>query len=201
MRAHVTLPVEKRDSFGTGAARACRKNGKVPGVVYGEKRDPEGVAIDPKVLMAEIYKPNFFSTVYDLDIAGKKEQILVKDVQIDPVTDYPVHVDFMRVAKGAKVTVSIPVHFINEDKAPLLKRGGVLNIVRHALEVTAPVESVPESFVVDLSAIDLLKGIHIDLLDMPKGVEPAHPARDHTLATVVTKRVKDDAEAEGSEGA
>lgn len=194
MSTHTTLSVEKRDSTGTGAARACRNSGKVPGIVYGEKRDPQGVAIDPKVLLAEIYKPNFFATIYDLDVEGKKEQILVKDVQIHPVTDYPMHVDFMRVSKGSKITVSVPVNFINEDKAPLIKRGGVLNIVRHALEVSAPVESVPEAFTIDLSEIDLTKGIHIDLLDMPKGVSVVHPKRDYTLATVVTKRVKDEEE-------
>ena len=199
MNTQINLTVEKRDNFGTGAARACRNDGKVPGIVYGAKKDTQGVAIDPKMLMAEIYKPNFFATIYSLDIEGQKEQIIVKDVQIHPVTDYPMHVDFLRIVKGSKVTVSVPVNFINEDKAAVLKRGGVLNIVRHALKITAPVESVPEFFTVDLAIVDLSKGVHLDMLDMPKGVVAAHPKRDYTLATLVTKRMKEEGEEEAKD--
>lgn len=198
MKAHTTLAVEKRDSFGTGSARACRKNGKIPGIIYGEKKDPQGFSIDPKLLLGELYKPNFFSTIFEINAGGQKEQILVKDVQIDPVTDYPMHIDFMRVSKDTQITVSIPLHFINEDKAPLLKRGGILNIVRHALEIKAKADAVPESFTVDLASIDLSKGVHLDILTMPVGVAAAHPARDRTLATVVTKKVKEEGEAEAA---
>lgn len=196
MSTQATLVVEKREGFGTGAARACRRAGKVPGIVYGEKKDSEGISVDPKTLFAEFQKPSFFTTVYTLDLAGKKEQVLVKDIQLHPVTDTPMHIDFMRVSKGTKIRVHVPINFINEDKAPALKRGGVLNIVHHTLEVSTPVDVVPESFTIDLSVLDLSKGIHISDLQMPAGVAAVHPERDNTLATVVMPKADKEGNAE-----
>ncbi len=196
MSAQETLAMKKRDAFGTGAARECRRSGMVPGIIYGADKAPEGIAVDPKTLSKELHKSGFFSRVFHLDIDGHKQQALVKDIQLHPVTDMPLHVDFMRVVKGTKIRVSIPIHFINEDKAPLLKRGGVLNIVRHSLEITAPADAMPESFTVDLSALDLSKGIHLSDLTMTSGVAAAYPARDNTLATVVMPKEEKKEEAE-----
>lgn len=193
MSADNVLALQTRDSFGTGAARACRRAGMVPGVVYGANKDPQGIAVDPKTLGREFSKPGFFARVFQLDINGTKEQALVKDVQLDPVTDTPTHIDFMRVTKGTKVHVHVPLYFINEDKAPALKRGGVLNIVHHRLEVVAPAESMPTSFTIDLAALDLSKGVYITDLNLEKGVVAAHPERDNTLATVVMPKGEADA--------
>lgn len=185
MSTENVLTLQKRDSFGTGAARACRNAGMVPGVLYGAKKEPQGISIDPKTLGREFAKSGFFARVFQLDIDGVKEQALAKDVQLDPVTDIPTHIDFMRVTKGTKVHVHVPIQFINEDKAPALKQGGVLNIVHHRLEVIAPAESMPTSFTVDLAALDLSKGVHISDLKLAQGVVAAHGERDNTLATVV----------------
>ncbi len=192
-----TLAVKKRDVFGTGAARACRRAGMVPGIVYGASKNPEGIALDPKTLAKELHKPGFFSRIFHLDVDGHKEQALVKDIQLHPVTDAPLHIDFMRVTKGTKVHVHIPLYFINEDKAPAIKRGGVLNIVHHSLEIIAAADAVPESFTIDLSVLDLSKGVHLSDIEMPAGVVAAHAARDNTLATVVMP--KGDAEAKSEE--
>ena len=197
MSAENVLTLEKRDSFGTGAARACRRAGMVPGVLYGATKEPQGIAIDPKTLGREFSKAGFFARVFQLDIEGAKEQALVKDVQLDPVTDVPTHIDFMRVTKGTKVHVHVPLRFINDDKAAALKQGGVLNIVHHRLEVIAPAESMPTSFIIDLAVMDLSKGIHISDLKLESGVVAAHPERDNTLATVVMPKADADAKDAG----
>lgn len=197
MAAQQALQLTKRDGSGTGAARACRRQGMVPGVVYGANQSPQSISIDPKTLIREMNTPGFFSRVVHLDIEGSKEQALVKDLQVHPVTDMPMHIDFMRVAKGSKITVHVPIKFINEDKSSELKRGGVLNVVHHSLEVICPVDSVPESFTVDLATTDISKGIHIAELKLPKDVKAAHGERDNTIATVVMPK----AEKEGAEGA
>ncbi|MBX9977014.1 MAG: 50S ribosomal protein L25/general stress protein Ctc [Alphaproteobacteria bacterium] len=199
MSGQETLSIKKRNDFGTGAARSCRNAGMVPGVLYGANKAPEGIAIDPKVLSKELHRPGFFSRLFHLDIEGQKEQVIVKDVQLHAVTDNPLHVDFMRVTKGTKIHVHLPLHFINEDKAPALKRGGILNIVHHSLEIVASPDAVPESLNIDLSAMDISKGIHLTDIKLPAGVVAAHAERDNTLATVVMPKADKEASTEEAE--
>jgi large subunit ribosomal protein L25 len=164
----------------------------IPGIIYGNKKDPEMISIDPKALMAECMEPGFFSRLYSVAVDGKAEEVLAKDVQFHPVTDRPIHVDFMRISKGAKVHVFVPVVFINEDKAPGIKRGGVLNIVHHNLELICPAQSIPANLTVDLTGKDINQTIHLEGLTLPEGVIAAHPERDNTIATIVAPTVMEE---------
>jgi large subunit ribosomal protein L25 len=179
------LIAQARLANGTGAARATRREGLVPGVIYGNNKDPEMIAVDPKVLVKEFHKPGFFSRLYTISVEGKEQHVLAKDIQLHPVTDQPLHIDFQRISKTAKINVNVPIVFINDDKCPGIKRGGVLNIVHHSLEVICPAIAIPEQLTVDLSGVGPNQGIHIEDLNLPEGVVAAHPERDNTIATIV----------------
>lgn len=189
MSTAITLNASQRASSGTGGARAVRRTGMVPGIIYGNKKDPEMISIDPQVLMTECLQPGFFSRLYSIAVDGKEQEVLAKDVQFHPVTDRPIHVDFMRISKNAKVHVFVPITFTNEDKAPGIKRGGVLNIVHHNIELVCPAHAIPEKLTVDLTGRDINQTIHLDALDLPSGVVAAHPERDNTVATIVAPSV------------
>jgi len=194
------LNASRRTLSGTGGARAVRGSGLVPGVIYGNKQDPEMIAIDPKILMAECLQPGFFSRLYSVSVDGKQQEVLAKDVQFHPVTDRPLHIDFMRISKGAKIHVFVPITFINEDKAPGVKRGGVLNVVHHDIELICPAQSIPDKLTVDLTGRDINQTIHLDALSLPEGVVAAHPDRDNTLATIVAPTVMEEASAQEASG-
>jgi large subunit ribosomal protein L25 len=172
----------------------------VPGIIYGNKKDPEMIALDPKALMAECSQPGFFSRLYSVSVGGKEQEVLAKDVQFHPVTDRPLHVDFMRVSKGAKVHVYVPIVFINEDKAPGIKRGGVLNVVHHTIELVCPAQSIPEKLTVDLAGCDINQTIHLEALALPDGVVAAHAERDNTIATIVAPTVMEETAAAPAAG-
>lgn len=176
---------QSRNTTGTGNARAVRREKRVPGVIYGIKKDPESVSLDEKILTKEIMTPGFFSRLYAVSINGKEQPVLIKDVQLHPVTDRVMHIDFQRVDKTSKIHVSIPIIFINEDKSPGVKRGGMVNVVHHTLEVVCLATAIPESLTVDLTGTESNQAIHLGDLKLPKGVEAAHPERDHTIATIV----------------
>ncbi|WP_032113752.1 50S ribosomal protein L25/general stress protein Ctc [Candidatus Paracaedibacter symbiosus] len=180
-----TIVVQSRAASGTSAARATRKDGLVPGIVYGNNKEPQLIALDPRVLIKEMYKAGFFSRLFTISLDGKEQHVLAKDIQLHPVSDHPLHVDFQRVSKDAKITVNVPLSFINDDKAPGVKKGGAINIVHHNLEVTCPANAIPEQIVVDLSKLEINQGIHITDLALPKGVVPTHQERDATLVTIV----------------
>jgi large subunit ribosomal protein L25 len=164
----------------------------VPGIIYGNKKDPEMISIDPKALMTECLQPGFFSRLYSVAVDGKEQEVLAKAVQFHPVTDRPIHVDFMRISKGAKVHVFVPITFINEDKAPGIKRGGVLNVVHHNLELICPAQSIPAKLTVDLTGQDIGHTIHLESLALPADVVAAHPERDNTIATIVAPTVMEE---------
>lgn len=187
MSAIETIVVQPRTSSGTGAARATRREGLVPGIVYGNNKEPQLVSLDPRVLVREMYKPGFFSRLFTISLEGKEESVLAKDIQLHPVSDAPIHVDFQRVSKTAKIHVNIPIIFINEDKSPGVKKGGIVNVVNHSLEVICPAGSIPEQFTVDLAGMDINQAVHIEDLKLPAGVVAAHADRDHTIATIVGK--------------
>lgn len=196
------LKAELRERAGKGSARELRRNGKVPAVIYGDKQAPISIALDYKEVYYKIYGGGFLTTIATIDVDGKKIQVLPKDYQLDPVRDTPLHVDLLRVGKNSVVTVQIPVHFINEEKSPGIKRGGVLNIVRHEIEATVPANTIPDAIVVDLSGTELGDSIHVSSVKLPKGVEPTITDRDFTIATIATPAgLKSEENAAGEEGA
>ena len=177
--------LELRENLGGGSARALRRDAMIPGVVYGAGGETVHLSVDPRDVMAGLNTTGFYSHLFELNVGKKKERVLVKEVQIHPVTDQPLHVDFLRVKKGAKINVNIPVHFINEDKCPAIKQGGMLNIVLHSLEVTCSVEAIPEEVTVDLEGIQMGESLHTAGLKIADGAIITHPERDLTLATLV----------------
>jgi large subunit ribosomal protein L25 len=191
--AHVTeIKASVRPRSGTGGSRAVRREGRVPGVLYGDSADPQNIAVDFKELSLIVAKGKFLSTIFDLDLDGKKTRVIPRDVQVDPVKDMPVHVDFQRVGPGARIRVNVPVRFINQGSSPGLKRGGVLNIVRHEVEVIAPADAIPEYFEFDLDGLEIGRSVHISAVKMPEGVRPTIQNRDFTVATIAGHKIEEE---------
>jgi len=178
------LKADAREKVGKGSAREARRNGQIPAVIYGDKQPPLAIALNYKELYYKIHGGGFMTTIATIDVAGKKIQVLPKDYQLDPVTDNPLHIDFLRVSKDTLVTVQVPVHFINEETSPGIKRGGVLNIVRHEVEFTVPANAIPEFITVDLDGSEIGDSIHISAVKLPAGVKPVISDRDFTIATI-----------------
>ena len=178
------LKAEVREQVGKGSAREVRRNGKVPAVIYGDKQPPLAIALSYKDVYYKIHGGGFLTTVATIDVGGQKIRVLPKDYQLDPVRDFPIHVDFLRVSGNTEVNVAVPVHFINEEKSPGLKRGGALNIVRHEVELHCPADAIPESITVDLSGTEIGDSIHISAVKLPAGVKPVIADRDFTIATI-----------------
>jgi large subunit ribosomal protein L25 len=178
------LKAEARERVGKGSARDVRRNGKVPAVIYGDKQPPLAIALTYKDLYYKIHGGGFLTTLATIDIGGEKIQVLPKDYQLDPVRDFPMHVDFLRIGKDTEVNVNVPVHFINEDKSPGIKRGGVLNIVRHEVEFHCPANAIPDFITVDLDGTDIGDSLHISAVTLPAGIRPVIGDRDFTIATI-----------------
>ncbi|OFX13523.1 MAG: 50S ribosomal protein L25/general stress protein Ctc [Alphaproteobacteria bacterium RIFOXYD12_FULL_60_8] len=194
--ANVTkLSANLRDRAGKGAARAVRNSGLVPGVIYGEKKEPVLISMDPRVLMGQMHRVGFWTHVFSLDVSGQSYQVLARDVQFHPVNDQPLHVDFLRVGAGTTIRVMVPVTFINELTSPGLKKGGVLNIVRHEVEMLCNVASIPECLVVDLGKSDVGSSIHFSAVSGVGDAKPVITDRDFTIATIAAPSgMKADAE-------
>ena len=192
------LKAEARERVGKGSARELRRNGLIPAVIYGDKQAPISITLNTNEVTKRIHAGGFMTTVATIEIDGKKHKVLPKDYQLDPVRDFTLHVDFLRVSGNTQVTVEIPVHFINEEKSPGLKVGGVLNIVRHEVEVHCPADAIPEFFNIDLSGKKIGDSIHISEVTLPKGVTPVITDRDFTIATIIAPAGGiDEAAAEG----
>lgn len=185
--------VNLRTKTGTGSARQVRRLDMVPGIVYGNKQEPANISVKSKDILMEYTSKRFFSTLYQLNIEGKLVDVLVKDVQLHPVTDNALHIDFLRVDRKSLITVAVPVKYINEDKSPSLKRGGMLNVVIHELEIKCPPHMIPAEIVVDLTGAESHKSIVLDDIALPEGVKPSNAARDHVLATIVAPKDEDTA--------
>jgi large subunit ribosomal protein L25 len=185
MSEALTLPAETRERAGKGASRALRREGRVPAVIYGGKEEPLAVHVEEKELRRQLGTGHFFNSIVELEVGGKTLRTLPKDVAFHPVTDRPLHADFLRVAKDAKITVNVPVHFANEPASPGLKRGGVLNVVRHELELVCEADKIPDEIVIDVTGLDVGDSIHISALNLPAGSESAITDRDFTIATIV----------------
>ncbi|MDA0704088.1 MAG: 50S ribosomal protein L25/general stress protein Ctc [Proteobacteria bacterium] len=196
------LAATKRSGSGTGAARAVRREGRVPAIIYGGDGEAESIAIEARLLERELRKPSFFGTLLDMEIDGTKTRVLPRDVQQHPVTDFPLHVDFLRVTENTRINVDVAVHFINEEESPGLTKGGVLNVVRFEVEVFCRAGSIPESLIVDLTGTEVGDSIHISAVSLPDGVRPVEGDRDFTIATIAapTIEVEPEPEDEGAEG-
>jgi large subunit ribosomal protein L25 len=186
------IKASARPHSGTGGARAVRREGRVPGVVYGDARETETIALDYRELTMLIGRGKFLSTVIDLDIDGKKARVIPREVQVDPVKDQPIHVDFQRVSAGARIRVNVPVHFMNEGLSPGLKRGGVLNVVRHEIEVTCPADAIPDHFEVNLEGLEIGRSVHISAVKLPEGVKPTILNRDFTVCTIAGHKIEEE---------
>lgn len=178
------LTASVRNRVGKGAARASRREGKIPAVIYGNKQPPLAIELDHKTIFLKLHGGGFLTTVATIDVNGEKITAIPRDYALDPVTDQPIHVDFLRVTAGSSLQVQIPVQFINEEKSPGLKRGGVLNVVRHDIEATVLANAIPDHIVVDLSGLEINDAIHISSVKLPKGVKPVIADRDFTIATI-----------------
>ena len=185
MSDQLTLSAETRDRAGKGASRELRRQNRIPAVIYGNKKDPEMIHVEEKALVKLLMTGYFMNSVIELELAGKKQIALPKDVSFHPVSDRPTHVDFFRINKDAKVEVNVPVHFINEEASPGLKRGGVLNVVRHELELVCEADKIPEEIAIDVTGYDVGDSIHISNVTLPAGSVSAITDRDFTIATIV----------------
>ncbi len=199
------LSAEQRERAGKGAARATRRAGRVPAVIYGDKKEPVSISVEPLQLKKLIQTGGFFSHLVEIEVGSKKHRVIARDIQLDPVSDRPVHVDFMRVAKGTTIAVNIPIRYVNEEASPGIKRGGVLNIVRHEVELNVSPEAIPEFIEVDLEGREMGDSIHISQVVLPAGVAPTIADRDFTVATIaapssVKSAASEDEEVEGEEG-
>ena len=196
----VTFNAESRARVGKGAARAERRNGRVPAVIYGANKDPEAISIDPAQLRAARMQPGFFATLFEVEVEGNSQQVLCRDLQLHPVTARPMHADFLRVTERTQINVEIPVSFENEEEAPGLKQGGVLNVVRHVVEVICRAGSIPNEITVDLAGLEIGDSVHISNVSLPDGVKPTID-RDFTIATIAAPTVAPVEDEEGDEDA
>jgi large subunit ribosomal protein L25 len=181
----VVLSAQSRSGKGKGPARALRREGKLPGVIYGGGGEPEMVAVDLKELRTALASGRFFSRICELDLGGSRVRVLPREAQLHPVTDQPLHVDFIRASAGSRLTVNVKVSFQNEAASPGLKKGGVLNIVRREVELSCPSDAIPSQLVVDLTGYDIGQSIHISAVKLPEGVKPTITGRDFTIASIV----------------
>jgi large subunit ribosomal protein L25 len=201
MSDQLTLPAEPRDRAGKGASRARRREGRVPAVVYGEKKEPLSIHVEEKLLSKMLHTGHFMNSVVMIDYQGKPHRTLPKAIDFHPVTSRPIHVDFLRIGEHTKVHVAVPVRFDNEEASPGLKRGGVLNVVSHELELVCDAASIPNEIHIALDGLDIGDSIHIGQVNLPEGVTPANTDEDFTVATIVApsamKAEEEEAAAEG----
>jgi len=197
MASYTTIEAEARERAGKGAARATRRQGKVPAVIYGAHQAPTLIALEPKIVLREIHQSGWRSRLYELKVGDESTRALIRDVQLHPVTDKPEHVDFQRLAPGEKIRVAVTVVFHNEGISPGLKRGGMLNVVRHAVECLVDPDTVPPHFDADLGALDINDNVRWSNLTGTDGIRPVIIDRDFVIATVVppTKMAEAPAEA------
>ncbi len=181
----LTLPAEARERAGKGASRVLRREGRVPAVIYGGKEEPTPIHLEAKELVRQLGTGHFMNSIVMVEIGGKSVRAIPKDVAFDPVTDRPLHVDFLRLSKDSKIQVAVPVIFINEEASPGLTKGGVLNVVRHELELVCESDKIPDDITIDVTGKDIGDSIHISEVTLPAGTESAITDRDFTIATLV----------------
>jgi large subunit ribosomal protein L25 len=181
-----TISASERERVGKGSARAARRAGLVPAVIYGDKKDPVGITMESREVTKIVHQPGIFGRLLDIDVAGTKSTVLTRDIQFHPVSDKIMHMDFLRVSQSATVAVAVAVEFINEDKCPGIKVGGVLNVVRYEVELNCPATAIPEKITIDLEGVKIGDSIHISAIPLPDGVTPTITDRDFTVATLAS---------------
>ena len=202
----VAITAQPRDSAGRGVSRALRRAGRIPAIVYGGDQNNLLVSVELRQLAREIHRGGFGNRLYDVEIAGEKHRVLPRELQVDPVTDVPVHVDFLRLSGAARVNLMVPMVFIDEEGSPGLKRGGVLNVVRYDVEFECRADAIPQSIVVSLDGLDIGDSVHIRDVTLPEGVRPTISDHNFTVATIaaptvqVEEEVEEVEEEEGIEG-
>jgi large subunit ribosomal protein L25 len=199
MSAVRELKAVSRERSGKGGARAERRQGRVPAVIYGGGADAVSIALDGNEMRQLIFAGHFLTTIFELDVGGDRTRVIPRDYQLDPVKDTPLHVDFMRLSAGQTITVEVPVHFVGQDDCQGLKRGGTLNVVRHTVELIVPSDNIPDAIEASLAGLDITDSLHISAVQLPAGARPVID-RDFTLATIaVPAGFKDDAAAPAEE--
>ena len=199
-----TISASERERVGKGSARAARRAGLVPAVIYGDNKDPVGITMEAREITKIVHQPGIFGRLLEIDVAGTKSTVLTRDIQFHPVSDVVMHLDFLRVSQNATVAVAVPVEFINEDKCPGIKIGGVLNVVRYEVELNCPATAIPEKITIDLDGVKIGDSIHISAIPLPEGVSPTITDRDFTVATLASpgggvKNEDDEDAADGEE--
>lgn len=190
MSDNLNLSATKRDRAGKGSARAARRSGLIPAVIYGGKIAPETININANTFTKMMNQPGIMSNVINLEVEGKSTNVLARDIQFHPVNDRPLHIDFLRITASSTVTAMVPVNFINEDTSPGLKGGGVLNVVRHEIEMNCSAINIPESLTVDLAGTEIGDSIHISAIALPDDAQPTITDRDFTIATIAAPTVE-----------
>ena len=186
MSDNTTISAEQRERVGKGSARAVRRAGRVPAVIYGDKKEPLGITLESRQITKIIHQPGIFGRLLNIKVSGSKHTVLTRDIQFHPVTDNVLHMDFLRVSGSAKVAVAIAVEFINEDDCPGIKVGGVLNVVRYEVELLCPATTIPEKIIVDLQGLKIGDSVHISTIELPDEVTPTITDRDFTIATIAS---------------
>ena len=203
MSNNVKINAELRERLGKGASRAARRANLIPAVIYGDNKEPTSITIPLNEIVRLINRGGFLSQAYEITAGKKKENAIVRDLQLHPVTDVPMHIDFFRLAKGATIVMSIPVHIVGEEESEGLKRGGVINMTRHDIELNVPADAIPEAINISVASLDVGEGIHISDITLPKGCTPTITDRDFTICTIAAPSAlkSADEEAAGEEGA
>ena len=186
MSDNTTISAEQRERVGKGSARAVRRAGRVPAVIYGDKKEPLGITLETREITKIVHQPGIFGRLLDIKVGKDSHTVLTRDIQFHPVSDNILHMDFLRVSGSAKVAVAVAVEFINEDDCPGIKIGGVLNVVRYEVELLCPATTIPEKITVDLSGLKIGDSVHISTIDLPDGVTPTITDRDFTVATIAS---------------
>ena len=184
-----TLAATVRSGIGKGAARSVRREGRIPGVIYGGGDPAEPITLDFRELNKLIYAGHFLTTLFEIDLGGTKQRVIPRDYQLDRVKDQPLHVDFLRLKPGASLRVEVPVHFINQDTCPGVKKGGSINIVRHSIEMRVPADNIPESVTADLGALDINDSLHLTAMALPAGCRATLRERDFTIVTITPPEI------------
>jgi large subunit ribosomal protein L25 len=181
----ITIAAEPRERVGKGASRAARRAGQVPAVIYGDNKDPEAIQIPQNEVIRLLNRGGFMSHTYEITVGKKKATVLPRDLQLHPVSDAPMHIDFLRLGKGATVVMAVPVKVTGEEESPGLKRGGVINHTRHDIELNVPADAIPEFIEVSVAELDLGEAAKISNVTLPKGCEPTITDRDFTICAIV----------------
>lgn len=200
MSNNPVLLAETRDRVGKGTSRALRREGRIPAVIYGDKKEPVAISLALKDVMKAIRREPFLATVYTVQVGSTKYNVLPRDLQLHPVKDTPIHVDFLRVSAKSQIAVMVPVRFLNEEDCVGIRRGGVLNVVRHEVELMVPAANIPDHIEVDLLKFDIGDSVHISHVTLPSDVHPTITDRDFTIATIAAPSGGIAEESEAAEG-